>query len=82
MTDSTAIIPFQGKPTAAVQEIMKQIVADRSKMRYNNKNVHLMMWLFDSDSLNEALLYDWALEWMRKAHGKDTDLGNGKRTFL
>ena len=60
MTDSTAIIPFQGKPTVVVQDIMKQIVADRSKARYNGENAIFMMWLFDQDSLNEDLLYDWA----------------------
>ena len=82
MTDSTAIIPFQGKPTAVVQDIMKQIVAEKSKVKYNNENTNLLMWLFDSDSFNEALLYDWALERMRKAHGEDTELGTGKRAFL
>lgn len=75
MADSTAIIPYQGKPTLAVQSIMKEIVADRSKTRYNNENLLLLMWLFDDESLREPLIFDWALERMIKADDRDKNEG-------
>ena len=59
--NSTAIVPYQGKPTAEVQSILKQIVADKSRERYVNQNIIFMLWIFDNESLREELLHDWAL---------------------
>ena len=82
MSNSNAIIPFQGRPTTVVQDIMKQIVAKTSREKYDNNNINLMIWLYDSDTKNEALLYDWVLERLREAHKKDDEAGKGnKRTY-
>ena len=52
-----AIVPFTGRPTAAVQEILDKVVADRTIVKYVNENVILMLWLFDQDP--ETFLMDW-----------------------
>ena len=82
MSSSNAIIPFQGRPTTVVQDIMKQIVTKISREKYDNNNINLMIWLYDSDTKNEALLYDWVLERLREAHKKDDEAGKGKQMYL
>lgn len=77
MAESTALIPYDGNPTPEVQKIMQQIVADKSKAKYVNENVNLMLWLFDSDNLREETIYDWALERMVKADDQDREKSSG-----
>ena len=82
MTDSTALVPYQGRPTDVVQSIMKQVVADRSRHKYINENILMMIWLFDSELLREAVLFDWAVERMIRADERDQESSKTKRTYL
>ena len=66
-----AIVVYNGNPSHHVQNIMSQIVATTSKMKYINDLIALMIWLFDDDQLQEALLFDWALAGMTTANEVD-----------
>mmetsp|Transcript_29313 Transcript_29313/g.41500 ORF Transcript_29313/g.41500 Transcript_29313/m.41500 type:complete len:112 (+) Transcript_29313:230-565(+) len=56
-------VPYVGRPSAAVEEIMGKFVSDgEGRIRYNKENITFMMWLFDQDP--EEFLYE-AVLWMQ-----------------
>ena len=75
-----AIVPYAGRPTTVVQEIMNKFVSSRSVTRYTNENVLLMVWLFDEDA--EMYLHDWIVERMVKAHETDEEASTQQRKHL
>ena len=75
-----AIVPFTGRPTAAVQEILHKVVADRTIVKYVNENVILMLWLFDQDP--ETFLMDWFVHEALTANEKDIEEKSQNRRYL
>eukprot|EP00980_Cylindrotheca_fusiformis_P027304 scaffold19845_cov136-Cylindrotheca_fusiformis.AAC.1 len=75
-----AIVPYDGRPTAAVQAIMNNSIAKKSQLRYDNENITLMMWLFDEDA--EKHLRDTVLDEMNTAHALDVEMGTKGRKHL
>ena len=75
---SAAIVQYQGHPSNAVEQIMKQAVAENSNTLYRNNNILLMMWIYDNEELREEVLQDWMVEWMNRADSLD-QATNGTR---
>ena len=74
---SEAIVPYAGKPSSNVQEILNNYVAKSSLKMYDRSNIQLILYLFDIDPemflhssfLDEALEaddLDFALGWKEK----------------
>jgi len=66
-----AVIPYQGRPTLAVEAIMKRVVADNSNIVYRNNNITLILWLYDNDTYREDVLCDWIVEELHRADSSD-----------
>eukprot|EP00957_Ditylum_brightwellii_P097208 7403541-Ditylum_brightwellii.AAC.1 len=54
----TALEQYQGATTAAMRNIMKNVVVDKLEEQYTNKNITLLLWLYDDASLRDELLCD------------------------
>ena len=54
-----ALIPYQGYPTQAVEQIMKRVVVVNFNVSYCNNNIILLLWLYDNEEYREELLQDW-----------------------
>ena len=70
-TTNNAIIPYQGRPTQAVEQIMKRVVADMSNASYCKNNIILMLWLYDIEEMREELLCDWMVDRMNRVSSSD-----------
>ena len=66
-----ALIPYQGRPTHAVEQIMKRVVADKSNTSYRNNNIILMLWLYDNEEMREEVLRDWMVDRLNRATSSD-----------
>ena len=75
--NEAAIIPYEGRPTAVVEQIMKRVVAVNSNTSYRNNNIILIMWIYDNDEIREEILCDWMVERLNRAVSSD-DTTNGK----
>ena len=77
-----AIIPYQGRPTKEVEDIMKRVVADNSNITYRNNNIILILWLYDNETHREEVLRDWMIEELNRAVSADeeTEATRKKRT--
>ena len=47
---STAIIPHDGRPTAAVRAVAGQLVSEGTKATYNQEHLTFMTYLYDTDA--------------------------------
>ena len=82
-SNSQAIVPYAGRPTPAVQEIMNLYVASTSAKNYTRSNVQLAIYLFDTDA--ERYLHSSFLDEAVDADDLDFSLGqkkDGKRENL
>ena len=59
---STALIAYQGRPTAEVEAILNQVVSSGTKVNYAQHNMDLILWIYESDQWREELLKDWMVE--------------------
>ena len=77
-----AIIPYQGRPTKEVEDIMKRVVADNSNITYRNNNIILILWLYDNETHREEVLRDWMIEELNRAVSaeKETEATRNKRS--
>ena len=55
-----AIIPHPHQCSNEVKTIMKNYVCSNSTTRYMYENIHLMLWLFNTNA--ETYLYDWVVK--------------------
>ena len=76
----SAIIPYQGRPTHAVEQIMKRVVAVNSNVSYRNNNIILMLWLYDNEEYREDVLRDWMVEKLDRATSSDQATNGTRRS--
>ena len=69
--NNSALVLREGAPTAAVEEIMRSIVSNRSSSGYDNQNTAFIMWLYDDHNLCEVVLRDWMVERLHVAKRED-----------
>eukprot|EP00957_Ditylum_brightwellii_P117288 8945363-Ditylum_brightwellii.AAC.2 len=50
------VVAFEGTTIQAVQIIMECVVAEKSEEKYTDKNITLLLWLYDNDLLRRELL--------------------------
>ena len=70
-SSNNAIIAYQGRPSAAVEQIMKQIVSKNSDTLYRNNNIILILWLYGNEELREEVLRDWMVEKLHRTVNED-----------
>eukprot|EP00957_Ditylum_brightwellii_P164341 12511314-Ditylum_brightwellii.AAC.1 len=58
----TALVTYQGIATTTVHDIMKYVIADNLVHKYTNKNIKLILWLYNNNGLCEELLCDWVVD--------------------
>ena len=68
-----AIVAFNGRPTNAVEQIMRRVVSHSSEAGYANQNTTLILWLYDNDDLREELLHDWMVNVLNTTTIQDRD---------
>ena len=51
--------------------IMGKVVSDSSARTYLNKNVTLIMWIFDEDAFRDLLLAPWCIAQLRESAEQD-----------
>jgi aspartyl-tRNA synthetase len=68
-----AIVAYEGRPSLAVEAIMRRVVSINSESSYLNNNTKLLVWLYDSPSLREELIKDWMLDEMHEAVLRDEE---------
>ena len=59
---TTALIAYEGRPTAAVEAILNQVVSTGTQGNYANHNMELIIWIFEEEQWREELLRDWMVE--------------------
>ena len=74
------IVPFSGRPSDAVEEVMGKIVSEGAQKRYNSENITLMMWLFDQDP--DEFLHDSIVIDALQAHEWDQAEKTKRRKYL
>ena len=79
-SNQQAIIQYQGRPTAAVEQIMRKVVADKSSVSYRNNNIILILWLYDNEEHREEVLRDWMVEDLNRADSLDQATNGTRRT--
>ena len=48
LADTTnAIVAYEGRPTAAVEAILNQVVSSGTQDNYANHNIDLILWLYE-----------------------------------
>ena len=75
---STAIIPHDGRPTAAVKAVASQLVSDGTKATYTQENLIFVIYLYDTDADN--FIWDQVLDAFHKAHKKDQEEERTKKS--
>ena len=78
--NTTQIIPYQGRPTHAVEQIMKRVVAVNSNTSYRNNNIILILWLYDNEEYREDVLRDWMVERLDRATSSDQATNGTRRS--
>ena len=52
LADTTnAIVAYEGRPTAAVEAILNQVVSSGTQDNYANHNIDLILWLYEKEDL-------------------------------
>jgi hypothetical protein len=72
-----AIVAFNGRPTNAVEQIMRRVVSHSSEAGYANQNTTLILWLYDNDELREELLHDWMVDVLNNTTIQDREHDEG-----
>ena len=71
LADTTnAIVAYEGRPTAAVEAILNQVVSSGTQDNYANHNIDLILWLYEKEDLREELLKDFMVERLNAAEEK------------
>ena len=78
--NTQAIIPYQGRPTEAVEQIMRRVVSHNSSVSYRNNNIIFLLWLYDNEETREELLQDWMVEKMDRAVSLDEASDRSRRS--
>ena len=74
--DITAIITFQQRHTAVVESIIRCVVSLKTEEGYLNRNVHLVLWLYDNEGICEELFKDWIVDATNKSDNLDKALAS------
>ena len=80
MNQQQAIIQYQDHLTAAVEQIMRKVVADKSSVLYHNNNIILILWLYNNNEHSEEVLCNWMVEDLNRADSLDQATNGTRRT--
>ena len=58
ITSSKAIFAVDSGPINLIQDIMKYIIAPKTRSNYIVNNMKFLLWLYDDDILREEILHD------------------------
>ena len=78
MNKSQALVTVDNGPTDYVKNIMRQIIAPRTRKNYIGNNILFLLWLYDEESLQEELLLDWFYETMHQCKREDDECDRNK----
>ena len=76
-----AIIQYQGHLTTVVEQIMRKVVANKSRILYHNNNIILILWLYDNEEHREEVLCDWMVEDLNRADSLDQATNGTRRAY-
>jgi len=79
---SDALVSYQGRPTNAVENIMRKIVADNSAICYRNSNITFILWIYDNEEIREEFLHDWMVNQLIDAEAEDNILCSKNRKHV
>eukprot|EP00957_Ditylum_brightwellii_P202364 15329824-Ditylum_brightwellii.AAC.1 len=69
-----AILEYQGTVAQAVQSIMKHVVAEKSEEKHTNKNIILLLWLYDDKLLCKDLICNRLIEKLHAMASTDANM--------
>ena len=76
LASSGVLVAYEGRPTPAVEQIMRNVVVDGSKATYTGLNIQFILWLYDNEETREEFLSDWFLEKLIEAEKCDKNIAN------
>ena len=77
---NNAIVTYQGRPTNAVEQIMKRVVASKSESKYQNDNTTFILWLYENQDLREEFLQYWFVTQLIEKETIDANTKGRKNT--